>query len=126
MLEARGFPPHLAGVLGPRMHHLILNRAMAPSTTSKAQQLLQGEIFCCFFASLFFVRFSLKLSASHWLLRVFSGLLCSFHFFLSALVYFTLALFCRFKQRTHWRILCSVFNPQYRGLGLSSLYFPLL
>ena len=26
MLEARGFPPHLAGVLGPRMHHLILNR----------------------------------------------------------------------------------------------------
>jgi len=42
MLEARGFPPHLAGVLGPRMHHLILNRAMAPSTTGKAQQLLQG------------------------------------------------------------------------------------
>ena len=41
MLEARGFPPHLAGVLGPRMHHLILNRAMAPSTTTKAQQLLQ-------------------------------------------------------------------------------------
>ena len=40
MLEARGFPPHLAGVLGPRMHHLILNRAMAPSATSKAQQLL--------------------------------------------------------------------------------------
>ena len=27
MLEARGFPPpHLAGVLGPRMHHLLLNR----------------------------------------------------------------------------------------------------
>jgi E3 ubiquitin-protein ligase TRIP12 len=42
MLEARGFPPHLAGVLGPRMHHLILNRAMAPSATTKAQQLLQG------------------------------------------------------------------------------------
>eukprot|EP00095_Tigriopus_kingsejongensis_P008879 maker-scaffold15_size728074-snap-gene-6.27 protein:Tk08879 transcript:maker-scaffold15_size728074-snap-gene-6.27-mRNA-1 annotation:"e3 ubiquitin-protein ligase trip12 isoform x2" len=42
VLEARGFPPHLAGVLGPRMHHLILNRAMAPSATSKAQQLLQG------------------------------------------------------------------------------------
>ena len=70
MLEARGFPPHLAGVLGqysiflvwskmanlleiidfqihfvqltgPRMHHLIINRAMAPSATSKAQQLLQ-------------------------------------------------------------------------------------
>ena len=41
MLEARGFPPHLAGVLGPRMHHLILNRAMAPSATTKAQQLLQ-------------------------------------------------------------------------------------
>lgn len=40
MLEARGFPPHLAGVLGPRMHHLILNRAMAPSATTKAQQLL--------------------------------------------------------------------------------------
>jgi hypothetical protein len=43
MLEARGFPPHLAGVLGPRMYHLILNRAMAPSTTSKAQQLLLGK-----------------------------------------------------------------------------------
>lgn len=42
MLEARGIPPHLAGVLGPRMHHLILNRAMAPSSSSKAQQLLQG------------------------------------------------------------------------------------
>ena len=42
MLEARGFPPHLAGVLGPRMHHLILSRGMAPSTTTKAQQLLQG------------------------------------------------------------------------------------
>ena len=44
MLEARGFPPHLAGVLGPRMHHLILNRAMAPSATTKAQQLLQASI----------------------------------------------------------------------------------
>ena len=43
MLEARGFPPHLAGVLGPRMHHLILNRAMAPSATTKAQQLLQAS-----------------------------------------------------------------------------------
>ena len=42
MLEARGFPPHLAGVLGPRMHHMIINRAMAPSATTKAQQLLQG------------------------------------------------------------------------------------
>ena len=42
MLEARGFPPHLAGAVVPRMHHLILNRAMAPSTTSKAHQLLQG------------------------------------------------------------------------------------
>ena len=42
MLEARGFPPHLAGVLGPRMHHLIVNKAMAPTATSKAQQLLQG------------------------------------------------------------------------------------
>lgn len=51
MLEARGFPPHLAGVLGPRMHHLILNRAMAPSATTKAQQLLQGKnaIFQSFF-----------------------------------------------------------------------------
>jgi E3 ubiquitin-protein ligase TRIP12 len=42
MLEARGFPPHLAGVLGPRMHHLIVNRGMAPSAMSKAQQLLTG------------------------------------------------------------------------------------
>ena len=54
MLEARGFPPHLAGVLGPRMHHLILNRAMAPSATTKAQQLLQVRLFsgpkrCCTF-----------------------------------------------------------------------------
>ena len=31
-----------AGVLGPRMHHLILNRGMAPSTMSRAQQLLAG------------------------------------------------------------------------------------
>ena len=42
MLEARGFPPHLAGVLGPRMHNLILNRSMAPTTMSRAQQLLAG------------------------------------------------------------------------------------
>ena len=42
MLEARGFPPHLAGVLGPRMHNLILNRSMGPSTMSRAQQLLAG------------------------------------------------------------------------------------
>ena len=42
MLEARGFPPHLAGVLGPRMHNLILNRSMAPSTMTRAQQLLAG------------------------------------------------------------------------------------
>jgi len=42
MLEARGFPPHLANVLGPRMHHLIVNRGMAPSAMSKAQQLLTG------------------------------------------------------------------------------------
>ena len=48
MLEARGFPPHLAGVLGPRMHHLILNRAMAPSATTKAQQLLQVKTCHCF------------------------------------------------------------------------------
>ena len=68
MLEARGFPPHLAGVLGPRMHHLILNRAMAPSATTKAQQLLQASqitvefsekiFFCLFFPTLGF--------ASHW------------------------------------------------------------
>ena len=25
MLEARGFPPHLAGVLGPRYHHYSCN-----------------------------------------------------------------------------------------------------
>lgn len=63
MLEARGIPPHLAGVIGPRMQHLILNRAMAPSTTNKAQSLLQGnedkrggtlvadpsrDVLCCF------------------------------------------------------------------------------
>ena len=48
MLEARGFPPHLAGVLGPRMHHLILNRnpssgaGGSQSTAGKAQQLLAG------------------------------------------------------------------------------------
>ena len=29
---------------GPRMHHLIINRAMAPSATSKAQQLLQVRL----------------------------------------------------------------------------------
>ena len=72
MLEARGFPPHLAGVLGPRMHHLILNRAMAPSATTKAQQLLQASRII---ADL--VNFSLKIFfllifpaflgfASHW------------------------------------------------------------
>ena len=32
----------MSGVLGPRMHHLILNRSMAPSTMSRAQQLLAG------------------------------------------------------------------------------------
>lgn len=43
MLEARGFPPHLIGALGPRgMHHLFMSRPMAPSATSKAQQLLIG------------------------------------------------------------------------------------
>ena len=25
MLEARGFPPHLAGAVVPRMHHLVFN-----------------------------------------------------------------------------------------------------
>eukprot|EP00096_Caligus_rogercresseyi_P008028 TRINITY_DN26290_c0_g1_i1.p2 TRINITY_DN26290_c0_g1~~TRINITY_DN26290_c0_g1_i1.p2 ORF type:complete len:104 (-),score=44.23 TRINITY_DN26290_c0_g1_i1:1-312(-) len=45
MLEARGFPPHLAGVLGPRMHHFMLNRGAAagPSSASaKAHSLLGG------------------------------------------------------------------------------------
>ncbi|XP_050539667.1 E3 ubiquitin-protein ligase TRIP12 isoform X2 [Daktulosphaira vitifoliae] len=42
LLESRGLPPHLFGALAPRMHHLF-NRSMgAASTTSKAQQLLQG------------------------------------------------------------------------------------
>ena len=31
----------IVDISGPRMHHLIINRAMAPSATSKAQQLLQ-------------------------------------------------------------------------------------
>ena len=42
ILEARGVSPQVVGMLGPRFHHLMLNRAMAPSATSKAQQLLQG------------------------------------------------------------------------------------
>lgn len=41
LLEARGLPPQLFSTLGPRMHHL-LNRTMGTSSTSKAQQLLQG------------------------------------------------------------------------------------
>lgn len=50
LLEARGLPPHLFGALGPRMQHL-LHRSMGggghgsasgSSTSSKAQQLLQG------------------------------------------------------------------------------------
>uniref|UniRef100_A0A182RF34 E3 ubiquitin-protein ligase n=1 Tax=Anopheles funestus TaxID=62324 RepID=A0A182RF34_ANOFN len=41
LLEARGLPPHLFGALGPRMHHL-LHRTMGTSSSSKAQQLLQG------------------------------------------------------------------------------------
>ena len=58
MLEARGFPPHLAGVLGPRMHHLILNRAMAPSATTKAQQLLQAsQITVEFSEKIFFLAY---------------------------------------------------------------------
>lgn len=41
LLEARGLPPHLFSALGPRMHHL-LHRTMGASSSSKAQQLLQG------------------------------------------------------------------------------------
>lgn len=46
LLESRGLPPHLFGALGPRMHHL-LHRTMgthsgSSSSTTKAQQLLQG------------------------------------------------------------------------------------
>ncbi|XP_040569275.1 E3 ubiquitin-protein ligase TRIP12 [Lepeophtheirus salmonis] len=45
MLEARGFPPHLAGVLGPRMHHFMLNRGgggTSSSASAKAHGLLGG------------------------------------------------------------------------------------
>lgn len=41
LLEARGLPPHLFGALRPRMTH-ILHRTIGNSSTSKAQQLLQG------------------------------------------------------------------------------------
>ncbi|XP_062124205.1 E3 ubiquitin-protein ligase TRIP12 isoform X6 [Drosophila sulfurigaster albostrigata] len=41
LLEARGLPPHLFGALGPRMTH-ILHRTIGNSSTSKANQLLQG------------------------------------------------------------------------------------
>lgn len=41
LLEARGLPPHLLGALGPRMQHL-LHRSMGASSSTKAQQLLQG------------------------------------------------------------------------------------
>ncbi|CAD6991775.1 unnamed protein product [Ceratitis capitata] len=41
LLEARGLPPHLFGALGPRMTH-ILHRTIGNSSSSKAQQLLQG------------------------------------------------------------------------------------
>ncbi|PSN54376.1 hypothetical protein C0J52_11316 [Blattella germanica] len=41
LLEARGLPPHLFGALGPRMQTL-LHRSMGASSSSKAQQLLQG------------------------------------------------------------------------------------
>ncbi|XP_037942142.1 E3 ubiquitin-protein ligase TRIP12 isoform X3 [Teleopsis dalmanni] len=41
LLEARGLPPHLFGALGPRMTH-ILHRTIGSSSSSKAQQLLQG------------------------------------------------------------------------------------
>ncbi|KFB42782.1 thyroid hormone receptor interactor 12 [Anopheles sinensis] len=42
LLEARGLPPHLFGALGPRMHHLLHRTMGANSSSSKAQQLLQG------------------------------------------------------------------------------------
>lgn len=41
LLEARGLPPQLFSALGPRMHHL-LHRTMGASSSSKAQQLIQG------------------------------------------------------------------------------------
>ena len=41
LLEARGLPPHIFGALGPRMQHL-LHRSMGSSTSTKAQQLIQG------------------------------------------------------------------------------------
>ncbi|XP_063224587.1 E3 ubiquitin-protein ligase TRIP12 isoform X2 [Bacillus rossius redtenbacheri] len=41
LLESRGLPPHLFGALGPRMQTL-LQRSMGASSSSKAQQLLQG------------------------------------------------------------------------------------
>ncbi|XP_065214939.1 E3 ubiquitin-protein ligase TRIP12 isoform X3 [Planococcus citri] len=41
LLESRGLPPHLFGALGPRMQHL-LQKSMGSSTSTKAQQLLQG------------------------------------------------------------------------------------
>ncbi|XP_043652507.1 E3 ubiquitin-protein ligase TRIP12 isoform X6 [Drosophila teissieri] len=41
LLEARGLPPHLFGALGPRMTH-ILHRTIGNSSSSKANQLLQG------------------------------------------------------------------------------------
>uniref|UniRef100_A0A182UFT1 E3 ubiquitin-protein ligase n=1 Tax=Anopheles melas TaxID=34690 RepID=A0A182UFT1_9DIPT len=42
LLEARGLPPHLFGALGPRMHHLLHRTMGTNSSSSKAQQLLQG------------------------------------------------------------------------------------
>nr|NP_001189173.1 circadian trip, isoform E [Drosophila melanogaster]ADV37265.1 circadian trip, isoform E [Drosophila melanogaster] len=41
LLEARGLPPHLFGALGPRVTH-ILHRTIGNSSSSKANQLLQG------------------------------------------------------------------------------------
>ncbi|XP_055903063.1 E3 ubiquitin-protein ligase TRIP12 isoform X3 [Eupeodes corollae] len=41
LLESRGLPPHLFGALGPRMTH-ILHKTIGNSSSSKAQQLLQG------------------------------------------------------------------------------------
>lgn len=42
LLEARGLPPQLFSALGPRMHHLLHRTMGTNSSSSKAQQLLQG------------------------------------------------------------------------------------
>ena len=40
LLEARGLPPHIFGVLGPRMQHL-LHRSIGSNSSSKAHELLK-------------------------------------------------------------------------------------